>query len=485
VKPARSIRARLLIGILLSLLLLLGIAAWGSYAVSKHESEEIFSARLATSARVLDALVAKQIEHATLARPIVVALPRELEAMLGDEGSPLGHPYETKIAFQVWRDDDVLLARSTSAPAQPFGPNEGGFSLRQVAGEPWQVFVLQSGKTWIQVAEKNEVREELMHNLGVAVMTPLIAGAVVLLIVVNLLVVYGLAPLRELAQSIETRAPDALGEIEMEAVPREVAPVVGALNDLLARLRLAFEHERRFTDAAAHELRTPLAALKVHAENLARARSESERDQSLGKLRAGLDRAIRLAEQMLAYSRAQNSSADEQRESVPLAVLLREIIAAHEPLRKARAQSVALTINGADQSAVVFGEPTKLRRLIRNLLDNASTYAPHGSEIEVELSLDPHGVVLRVANTGEPIPAELRERVFEPYYRIPGSPSDGSGLGLAIVREIASQHGAKVDLGTATETSGTAVTVRFPWREAIAQIETARARARDSQGQVP
>jgi len=462
VASARSIRARLLIGILLSLLIILGIAAWGSYTVSKHESEEIFGARLATSARVLDALVAKQVEHATLAKPIVVALPRELEEGMGDHGSALGHAYETKIAFQVWRNDGVLLARSTSAPAQPFGPNEGGFSLRQVEGEPWQVFVLQSGNTWIQVAEKNEVREELMHDLGVAVMTPLIAGAIVLLIVVNLLVVYGLAPLRELAQRIQTRAPDALGEIEMQAVPREVAPVMGALNDLLARLRLAFEHERRFTDAAAHELRTPLAALKIHADNLSRAHSEAEREQSLGKLRSGLDRAIRLAEQMLAFSRAQNAAADEEREPLPLADLLREAVAGHEPLRRARSQRVALTTNGTDATAVILAEPTKIRRLIGNLLDNASAYAPHGSEIGIDLSLDAHGVVLRIANAGEPIPTELRERVFEPYYRVPGSPSDGSGLGLAIVREIASQHGATVELTSATATSGTVVTVRFP-----------------------
>jgi len=461
-RPARSIRTRLLIGILLSLVLILGIAAWGSYTVSKHESEEIFGARLATSARVLDALVAKQVEHATLTAPIVVALPRELESSVSDEGTYLGHPYETKIAFQVWREDGVLLARSASAPLQPFSPNLGGFSLRTVGGTPWQVFVLQSGKTWIQVAEKDEVRGELMHDLGVAVMTPLIAGAVVLLVVVNLLVLYGLAPLRELAQRIQTRAPDTLGEIEMQAVPREVAPVVGALNDLLARLRLAFEHERRFTDAAAHELRTPLAALKIHADNLLRARSEAEREQSLNKLRAGLDRAIRLAEQMLAFSRTQNTSGDEQRVSVPLAELLRETVVAHEPLRRTRAQTVVLKTHGADDRAVILAEPTKIRRLIGNLLDNASTYAAQGSEIEIDLSLDAHGVVLRIANTGEPIPARLRERVFEPYYRIPGSPSDGSGLGLAIVREIASQHGATVELSTATDASGTAVTVRFP-----------------------
>lgn len=410
---------------------------------------------------MLDALVAKQVEHATIAQPIVIALPRELELGSADEGTPLGHPYETKIAFQVWRDDGVLLARSASAPAQPFGPNQPGFSRHQVGGELWQVFVLASGRTWIQVAEKNEVRDELMHDLGVAVMTPLIIGAALLLVVVNLLVMYGLAPLRELAARIQTRAPGALGNLEMQAVPREVVPVVRALNDLLSRLKLAFEHERRFTDAAAHELRTPLAALKIHADNLQRAGSEAERAQSLAKLRIGLDRAIKLAQQMLAFSRTQHMTDGEERAPLRLIDLVTETINALEPLRRARAQTVKLAVAERADKATLLGEPTKIRRLIANLLDNASRYAPAASEIVVTVSADAEQVALNVANTGKAIPPELRSRVFEPYFRIPGSGSEGSGLGLAIVQEIAAQHGAQIALSTLPGDVGTVVTVTF------------------------
>ena len=132
---ARSIRARLLIGILLALVIILGSAAWWSYEVTKHESEELFSARLATSARVLEALLARSVEHATIASPLVIALPQELELGSNDSGSALGHPYETKIAFQVWREDGTLLARSTSASVRPFSPNVAGFSMQKVEGE--------------------------------------------------------------------------------------------------------------------------------------------------------------------------------------------------------------------------------------------------------------------------------------------------------------------------------------------------------------
>jgi len=458
----RSIRSRLLAGILLALLLILTCAAWWSYTVTKHESEELFSARLATSARVLDAFAARQVEHATIAKPLIIALPKELEQSTGDEGTPFGHPYETKIAFQIWRDDGALLVRSTSAPERAFSPNAPGFSTRIVDGVSYNVFVLRSGAVWIQVAEKNEVRDELLHDLGVAVMTPLIAGAILLLILVNVLVVYGLAPLRQLAANIGQREPDALNALDVNNVPEEVVPVVRALNDLLSRVHDALEHERRFTDAAAHELRTPLAALKIHADNAARASTDAERTQSMHRLRQGLDRASKLAEQMLAYSRTQDASDREQRIPIRLAELAREAIIQLEPLRKAKQQEVEFDVPTEAERARICGEPTKLRRLVVNLLDNASRYAPTGTTIDVAIRTEADQLVFSVGNRGEPIPAALRRRVFEPYFRIPGSASDGSGLGLAIVQDIADQHGAAIDLTTLPSADGTLIRVRFP-----------------------
>jgi two-component system sensor histidine kinase QseC len=324
------------------------------------------------------------------------------------------------------------------------------------------VFVLRSGSSWVQVAEKEEVRDELLHDLGVAVMTPLVSGAVILLVLVNLLVLYGLAPLRQLAASIEKRDPDALGLLEIESVPEEVAPVVRALNDLLVRVQDALERERRFTDAAAHELRTPLAALRIHADNMVRATTDAERMQSMGRLRQGLERASKLAEQMLAYSRTQDSTDREQPAPIDLPALVREAVVQLEPLRQARAQTIELDMPAADDGCAILGEPTLLRRLVVNLLDNASRYAPSGSTIRVELRRQADRVALAVANSGPAIPADLKGRVFEPYYRIPGSSSDGSGLGLAIVKQIADRHGATIELGTLDDGSGTTLRINFP-----------------------
>lgn len=461
-RASRSIRARLLTGMLLALLVILTAAAWSSYEVAKHESEELFGARLATSARVLEALVARQVARATIADPIEIALPRELELASADAPTPLGHPYETKIAFQVWRGDGTLLARSASAPFRPFAPFVAGFVRQDLDGELWQVFVLRSGETWIEVAEKNEVRDELMHDLGVAVMTPLIVGAALLLVVANLLVLYGLAPLRELAANIDRRDPDTLEPLETSRVPREAAPVVRALNALLTRVRHAFERERRFIDAAAHELRTPLAALKIHADNLARAASETERTRSMQRLAQGVDRAVQLAEQMLAYSRTQERAGVRERAPVHLLDLLIEAVAAVEPLRRARSQQLRLEHDPGLEDLAIEGEPLKVERLAANLLDNASRYAPENSTIVARLTREADSLCLVVENAGEPIPAELRERVLEPYYRLPGSVSAGSGLGLAIVKEIADQHGARLQVGPCADGRGTRVSVHFP-----------------------
>jgi two-component system, OmpR family, sensor histidine kinase QseC len=456
-----SIRTRLLAGILIALVLILGTAAWWSYRVGRHESEELFSARLATSARVLEALVSRQLQHATLASPIEIALPKALALNASEDGSEYGHPYETKIAFQVWRDDGALLAHSMNAPTTAFAPRVAGFSNRTLERELYHVFTLHSGSIWIQVAEKDEVRAELVHDLGVAVMTPLVTGALLLLVVVNIVVLLGLAPLRHLATGIRTRRADSLARISLEDLPSEIAPVVGALNDLLGRVRHAFERERRFTDAAAHELRTPIAALKIHADNLTRAASPAERDASIRKLCQAVERATSLAEQMLAYSRSQGIADPEQRIAVAPAELLRETIAETQPLRAARSQRVVFRYEPPAEQVRIEAEPTKLRRLLVNVLDNAARYAPHDTEILVDAGVLEEKFVFSVANQGEPIPTNLRERVFEPYYRVPGSGSEGSGLGLAIVQEIANQHGAHVELSS-TQTEATVLRVTFP-----------------------
>jgi two-component system sensor histidine kinase QseC len=455
---ARSIRALLLGGTVAALLAVLGAVAWLSFQGSQEEAEELFDARLATSARVLEALVARQLEKATIAAPIVISLPGPLESADHDTPGPLGHYYETKIAFQVRDAGGRLLARSASAPESPFAPLAAGFSTRPLDGHDWRVFALRSGEVWIQVAERDDVRGELSEKLAFASAAPILAGIPLLLALLALLIRYGLAPLSALARQIAARQPGSVAPLTLARTPDEIAPLLEALNGLLARVRDALERERRFTADAAHELRTPLAALKVHAQNAARAPSAAERQASLERMLQGLERTVHLAEQMLAYSRAAAPGEAARAEKVALGPLVAEAVDALQP----RAAERNVTIHRSGTDATVRGERHKLASLVTNLLDNAVRYGPAGGRVSVELQRAANAAVLAVEDEGPGVPPELRARVFESYYRIPGTAGAGSGLGLAIVREIAAAHGARVAIEDRAQGKGLRVVVRFP-----------------------
>jgi two-component system sensor histidine kinase QseC len=467
----RSVRATLLAGTVAALLVVLGAAGWMSYEGGQEEAQELFDARLATSGRVLEALLARQVETATIVTPVVITLPGPIEASPHDTPNVLGHYYETKIAFQVWSDARALLVRSASAPGTPFAPLETGFSDQTFAEQSWRVFTLRSGAVWIQVAERNDIRSELSEKLALAATGPLIVGVPVLLVLLGLLIRYGLAPLASLAQQIEARRPDALTPIALDRAPAEVAPVLSALNRLLDRVSNALERERRFTADAAHELRTPLAGLKVHAQNAARAASPAERQASLDRMLVGLDRTIHLSEQMLALSRAAAAAGlADTATTVSLRQMVADALDTLKPRVAERRIRVRTRCEPAASGFDVRGNPQQLRSLVSNLVDNALRYGPADSTVTIELRTEAGELTLVVEDEGPGIPEHLRERVFESYYRVPGSPGSGSGLGLAIVKEIAQAHGARVAIGTGTGGKGTRFVVTFPSAAGHAQL---------------
>ena len=283
----------------------------------------------------------------------------------------------------------------------------------------------------MQVAEQEAIRDELTHDIASAVMLPLIIGAITLLLVANLVVRFGLNPLMALAEGIGKRSPESLTEISSDDVPREMAPVIKALNALLLRIKETLQRERRFTDAAAHELRTPLAALKIHADNLVRAETEEQRQRSTGNLIKGLDRSLRLTNQMLALSRSHTELDPASLQRINLCEVLHEIIGQQEQICASKAQTVAA--KGQDAApAWVMGDELKLHQLFRNLFDNASRYGTPGSVIAVNLAHEGPDLRFSIANDGPVVPKDMQEKVFEPYTRLSGQTVEGSGLGLAI-----------------------------------------------------
>lgn len=454
-----SARRRLVAATLLCMLaIFLGIGI-GARAVARHESEELFSARLATSARVLEALVARQLDHATVSQPIVIALPHELESSTSDAPEVFGHRYETKIAFQVWRGDGVLLAKSASAPAIALAPLQAGYSENHADGSDWQVFALRSGDAWVLTAEKGEVRQEMSDDIGKTILAPLAIGGVLMLAVVNFLILHNMRPLSELAARIAAREPESLEPVALIETPQELAPIITELNHLLDRIRAAFEREQRFLNAAAHEIRTPIAAMQLHLENALRSSTAEQRETALNQAMAGARRTSKLAEQLLTLSRLASGSDQVQFQHLSLKSLSCDVICTVEPLLDRRGQGIGLD---APTDCQVWGEPTQLRRLLQNLIDNASVHGAEHGDIQVKLAQQQHCAMLEVANDGRPIPEHELDKLFTPYYRLPSATADGHGLGLAIVQEVVNLHHGRIEVSCKPDGQGTVVRVWLP-----------------------
>lgn len=454
-----SIRRRMVVATLACMLLIFGGIGLAAHKMARHESEELFSARLATSARVLEALVAHQLEQAIISKPIIISLPKELERVASEGPETFGHPYETKIALQVWHDDGQLLAKSAAAPDRALGPLAAGFSKNDIGGQIWQVFALHSGDVWVLMAEQDEVRQEMAQGIGMSIVAPLVIGGVLMLVAVNFILLFNMRALRELANRIARREPESLALIELPETPAELAPIVTELNHLLLRMKAAFEREQRFINAAAHEIRTPIAALQLHVENALRAESDAERANSLGSALIGARRTSKLAEQLLALSRITARVDAEKSQAVALAQVCCDVIGTLEPLLTQRGQSIGLE---AQEDCQVWGDPYQLKRLLQNLIDNASRYGAPRGDIQVTLARRGRCALLSVSNDGVPIPEDEIEKIFTPYYRIPGSDSPGSGLGMAIVKEIAGQHRAGIRIHSKADGQGTVVEVSLP-----------------------
>jgi len=338
--------------------------------------------------------------------------------------------------------------------------NKNGYSQAVINGQAWRVLTRwdNNHEFMIQIAEPMAGREWLARHVTLKMLMPSLAAVPVLALLIWFGIGAGLRPLTHLKHEVTQRAANQLEPLVMTDVPEEVAPLVKSLNDLFARLEEAFESERRFTADAAHELRTPLAALKIQAQVALRSTNAAERGAALENVLHGVDRATRLVEQLLTLARVDPETATLDYQQVDLHSLAAAVMADIEHL--AHAKQIELRLD-SDSACYVLGESTQLGLLLRNLLDNAIRYTPAGGHVSVTVR-DDDGVKLQVRDTGVGIPEAEREQVLKRFYRITGSGEEGSGLGLSIVRRIAELHGANLELRDNEAGSGLLVSVIWP-----------------------
>jgi len=361
---------------------------------------------------------------------------------------------------QIWAADKSLFFSSLEDNGPP--QQTPGLHVIKWKGTEWRIFALQEGGLTIQVATTSASRERKFAAIAPWLLIPLVVLVLVLGLLIRAAVGRALAPLEQVRAEIGQRGVMSLHALDARGMPDEVAPLVGALNDLLVRLDQALVAQRRFIADAAHELRSPLTAVKLQAQIAGRAKTESEREAALTQLSGGVDRASHLIEQLLHMARLEPSAREATFTPIALDALVKQVVADFSA--QADARNIDLGV-GACTAVELTGQANSLRMLLGNLVDNALRYTPAGGRVDVELANDPAtgNVVISVSDNGPGIPEPERERVFERFHRLAGSETPGSGLGLAIVRQVAHLHGGRVELDTSA-TGGLLVRVVLPLR---------------------
>ena len=434
-----SLRRRLL-GLLLG-----GVAAaWlatmvFSYVDAHHEVDELFDAQLAQAGQTLLALASHDE---------------------GDDIEDLGdaaHKYQRRLRFQIWRADGKLLMRSKNAPESPLTATNGLSETRGAAGH-WRHFSQWNDERslQVQVSENHHIRDDLIGHIAWRLLLPALFGLPLIGLWVWLATRQGLASLDGIARQIASRAPQQLQPLTPATAPEEIRTMLEALNGLFQRVDTALEAERQFTADAAHELRTPLAALQAQLQVALRARDDAERNRSLAQLQSGLTRASHLVDQMLQLARLDPESGLPDPQPVDLGMLAESVCADLGPLILDKNLDFALD---AAPGCRVSGQSEWLRVLIRNLVDNAIRYTPEGGRVRIAIASEDGSCWLSVSDSGPGIPAGDRETVLHRFHRLDQGTQPGSGLGLAIVARIAELHGADLELSTAEDTHGLQATV--------------------------
>jgi len=432
-----SIRRRLLVWLLSGLTL--GVAATGLriYFQTLDEADQLFDYHLKS--------LASSLPNEAF-RPELPTRPDLSDVEQGD------------FVLQIWDQSGVQLYFSHPSSHLP-DRAELGYSTVVTERGPWRVYSMLAGDTVVQVAQPMNVRRGLAAGMALRAVMPLLLLLPVLGALIWLTVGHGLRPLRRLTSAVGQRTAASLEPLPDAGLPLEIRPLVSALNDLLARLGRALDSQKAFVADAAHELRTPLAALQLQLQLAERAKTDAARKSAFDDLREGLARASQAVQQLLTLARQEQSGAEPGFATVSLAKVAREAVAAHDPL--AAQKEIDLGVSH-DEPVTVAGDFEALRTLAGNLIENAIRYTPRAGTVNVAVRGENGRAVLEVVDTGPGIPESHRQRVFDRFYRMEGSEGPGTGLGLAIVRNIADRHGASVTLADRTEGPGLRVLVRFP-----------------------
>jgi two-component system sensor histidine kinase QseC len=414
-----------------------------SYVEARHEVEELLDAHLAQVAALVLAEGGRD--------------PRTVD----DGHAPQLHRYARRVTFQLWENGTRLRLHSANAPDTRLSPRDEGFSDVTLDGHAWRVFSAWDAdrRYVVQVGERLQARDEIAATIAENFIVPLAIALPALALLIWLGIRRALQPLRALNREVEDRAPGNLAPVKLDRTPTEVAPVVASLNRLFERVQASIENERKFTADAAHELRTPLAALRAQAQVARGATDDAERRRALDQVIAGCDRGSHLVAQLLTLARLEPREFRAERETCDLRGVLQRAIA--DLALSALEKRVELELDdGPDAS--ILGDARLLDVLFRNVIDNAVRYSPPHSRVRLRIDRTASEVSAVVEDEGPGVPVEERDTLGRRFHRLAGSDTVGTGLGLSIARRIAELHGATIAFEDTGTGSGLVVRVSFP-----------------------
>ncbi len=444
-----SLRRRLTWYVVVILLLMTTVSGALVYQGTTHETEEIFSASLVQTARILDGLISRTEIESNKKR-----LTRALER------GPDAHEYERKLFFAVLDANDQVLLHSRQSPDVPHEIINTGFSEFEFEGEKWLTFALKSSQDdlLIIVGERSEIRQEITEYIGGGLLLPLIlllpAGLWLLWQIVGV----ALKPLQDVSDQLRQQDLKNLKIIDVAGVPEEISPLVEALDQMIIDLDAAYARERRFVSDASHELRNPLASLLINVDNAIKESRDAESIESLRSMKISIKRLSHLVAQLLELSHFENPLVSREFERVDLYQVCDRVVSSFKQPAAAKEQEIEL--QSADDQCEIDGIDSLLTSLVSNLVDNAIKYSTDGCKIRVRCYKDGKSLVLAVEDSGAGLDPSEHEKVLGRFYRAADTNTRGVGLGLSIVKSIAKIHSAQIELGE-SDLGGLAIRVRF------------------------
>jgi two-component system, OmpR family, sensor kinase len=426
----RSIRARLVVWLVGGLAVGVAAVLVATYSLTRKQIGTLFDDEL------------KQVAHAVLLRAEQTVGTRVRIARPGFSLAVRAYDTTGRVHFQT-----ALPTLPVDLP-QRF---EEGFARVDTAEGSWRIYTHVTEDGIVQAGQPAATRDALARDLSLRVVVPMLVLALLLTVLVAWALARGLAPLEETSRRVSDRDASRLDPLPVANVPEELLPLIGQINALLERLAAARDAERRFLADAAHELRSPVAALALQVQLAERAQTTEARAAAFDELRRGSERARRLVQQLLDFARLEPGVAAEQRLRVNLSTLVREVVSVFAP----RAEELDVDL-GADAPLAVSvdGYRSELRSALDNLVDNALRYAPEKSAVTVAVRQEGNRALVTVSDAGPGIPPAERARVFERFHRVAGDDTPGTGLGLAIVKTIVERHDGRISLRDAAANNG-------------------------------